>query len=167
MKRDLMGSTETPAKTTLGPADYDPGVASEVLARIAAGASLAAIARDPRMPKRRTFHKWLDADEALRSRWRLALRLRAEALADQVVDLADAAVDVPKARLQTDNRKWLAGRLDPAKWGDKQTVELDVAPAVMPMLEVARRLAFMLDKAEREREMVTVDQEPALPPPEA
>jgi hypothetical protein len=39
------------------------------------------------------------------------------------VEIADHAEDANLARLQIDARKWVAARLLPKKWGDKQEIE--------------------------------------------
>lgn len=86
----------------------------------------------------RTFHRWLEADIGLRQRYARAKERQAEFLVFQAIEIADDqkgdtiigergltqdAEWVSRARLRVDTRKWLAGKLNPKKWGDKLEVE--------------------------------------------
>jgi len=53
--------------------------------------------------------------------------LQADYLFDECLDIADGAkdlVEIQRARLRIDARKWMAGKLAPKKYGDKVTQEI-------------------------------------------
>ena len=162
MKKDLF---ERPALVTVSrlasapissgrPVEFDELTFVEVLARVANGATLKQLSVDPLMPLRRTVQRWLDEDLARRPRYLAARRLRADALADETLELSDSnkAILAPQAvKLQVDARRWLAGKHDPATYGDRVEVDQTIThTADVPLLEVARRLAFLLDAGVRE-----------------
>jgi hypothetical protein len=68
------------------------------------------------------------------------------------------------ARLQVDTRKWMAGKLDPARYGDRVEVEqtTTIKDERFPPLELARRVAFIF--ADVEDAVMTAD--PLLDKPE-
>ena len=49
----------------------------------------------------------------------------ADHYADEIIEIADKTTDPQKARVQIDSRKWIASKLKPKKYGDRQTVEHD------------------------------------------
>lgn len=92
------------------------------------------------------------SDPDLAERYRAAQELRADALADEIVALADepmpaglqgaeASAWVQQMRLRVDARKWTASRLFPRQWGDRVEVGVDVAAriSVTAALEAANR----------------------------
>jgi hypothetical protein len=75
------------------------------------------------LPDYTTIDRWLTASEELRQRYARAKEAQADYMADEMMQIADNTTDPQKARLQLDTRKWLAAKLKPKKYGDKQTVE--------------------------------------------
>lgn len=85
-----------------------------------------------------TFYRHLAADEEADKRYARAKYAAVEAMADELLDIADASegdaiidedgrrvIDneaVQRARLRVDTRKWLLSKLVPKKYGDKQEV---------------------------------------------
>lgn len=61
-------------------------------------------------------------------RYRTARAERAEALAEQALDIVDAADtgDVRIVKLRVDTRKWLAAHLDPGRYGESRSVQVGV-----------------------------------------
>ena len=127
---------------------------SRLLPLIAAGASLPAALRQ--LPEPRPSLWWCKMavrnDPDLAERYRAAQELRADALADEIVALADepmpaglqgaeASAWVQQMRLRVDSRKWTASRLFPRQWGDRVEVGVDVAAriSVTAALEAANR----------------------------
>lgn len=49
------------------PTKRTPELVDEILMRLACGEPLAQICRDPHMPDRRTFNRWVEEDEALKA----------------------------------------------------------------------------------------------------
>ena len=119
------------------PSDYTLETALEICARLAEGQSLRAICRDETMPDARTVFRWLEVDEDFRQQYARAREAQADALADEIVDIADTPVLGKKTkttadgvevtegdmiehrRLQVDARKWTAAKLRPKKYGEK------------------------------------------------
>ena len=113
------------------PTAYTPDLAEAIAIRIASGESLRAICQDPALPDRSTVLRWALRDEGgFRHQYEDALRMRAEGWADEVVELADQALEagdstrVHATRLSLDARKWVASRLLPKKYGDRTAVEV-------------------------------------------
>jgi hypothetical protein len=154
-KKDLIGRTGSHRLTQVAggrPVSPTAWLVDEVLARVAAGGTLKRISVDPAMPLRRTFLAWLDADPDLRERYRNALKVRAESHVDEALDIADGADPrtANLARLQVDTRKWLAGKLDPARYSERMEIEqtTTIKEERLPRLELARRVAFIFADVE-------------------
>jgi hypothetical protein len=75
------------------------------------------------LPDYTTIDRWLTASEELRQRYARAKEAQADYMADEMMQIADTTTDPQKARLQLDTRKWLAAKLKPKKYGEKQEVE--------------------------------------------
>jgi hypothetical protein len=106
---------------------YKVEIADEIISRLMAGESVAAICRDPKMPAEATFYNWLaDKDNsALLERYVRACEVRAFQMADEIIEIAD---DYDRAgtndrRLSVETRKWMMARLAPKKYGDKVELE--------------------------------------------
>lgn len=127
--------TGRPARTDPPKRDKVP----EILRRIASGQSLREICRDENMPSREAFFEWLDQDKDLRRKYREATRRRADALFDEMFEIADDARNdwlerqtksgetyevlnreaVMRSALRVDLRKWALVRMNPKRYGDK------------------------------------------------
>lgn len=86
----------------------------------------------------KTFYEWIDKDEEKVKQYARACEDRAEMIADEILEICDSSeadvyqddngetkIDgntVQRARLQVDTRKWLLGKLNPKKYGDKLDV---------------------------------------------
>ena len=69
--------------------------------------------------------RWLADDEGgeLREQYARARDAQSDVIADEILMIADTEDDPQKARVRIDARKWLAGKMKPKVYGDKQTVE--------------------------------------------
>lgn len=94
------------------------------------------------MPEQRTVYRWLahKDHEEFRQQYARARELQADTLADECLDIADDARNdwmeklgpeeaqlyqlngehIQRSRLRIDQRKWMAGKLKPKVYGDKQ-----------------------------------------------
>lgn len=128
-----------PKPPALSPAE----LRTRVCALIADGYTLRQIAKLPDMPAKSTILAWAAADEAFRVPYSRAMELRAEALADEIIDISDDGSNdwrerevkegwvvqevnqenINRSRLRVDARKWLLSKLLPKKYGDKVGVE--------------------------------------------
>lgn len=112
---------------------------SSLLPLISSGLSLpSALAR---LPEPRPSLWWckmaIRNDPNLDARYRAALELRADALADEISAIADeqipaglrgadASAWVQQQRLRIDAKKWISSKLFPRRWGDRVALEVDV-----------------------------------------
>ena len=129
--------------STKRPTEPTPAIVGAILGRIAEGESLKSICRDESLPSCGVFYRWLLEDDKLADRYARAREDQAEALADEILDIADdsrndfverenergevsTAVDtehIQRSKLRVDSRKWLASKLLPKKYGDKLLAE--------------------------------------------
>lgn len=113
--------------------------------RMADGESLRAICIDSDMPSTSTVMRWLAADVSdsgvdgpLREQYARAREAQADAIFDEILDIADNAANdwmerngqddegyrvngehIQRSRLRIDARRWMAGKLKPKVYGDK------------------------------------------------
>ena len=143
---------------------------SRLLPLIATGASLPAALRQ--LPEPRPSLWWAKMavrnDPDLAERYRAAQELRADALADEIVALADepmpaglqgteASAWVQQMRLRVDARKWTASRLFPRQWGDRVEVGVDVSAQI----SIASALEAANARVERLQQAEIVEEEPS------
>ncbi len=143
---------------------------SRLLPLIATGASLPAALRQ--LPEPRPSLWWCKMavrnDPDLAERYRAAQELRADALADEIVALADepmpaglqgteASAWVQQMRLRVDARKWTASRLFPRQWGDRVEVGVDVSAQI----SIASALEVANARVERLQQVEIVEAEPS------
>jgi len=102
---------------------YTAELAEEFCKRMAEGRSLRSVCADADMPCTETVRKWKLTLPEFAAQYARARESRAEFLADEIIDIADAAEDAQKARLQVDARKWFASKLAPKTYGDKVELE--------------------------------------------
>lgn len=75
---------------------------------------------------------WINQTEERKNAVLAARKLKAEKLAEDALDIADSADEssataVNKARLQVDTRKWMASKLDPEAFGEKQAPQVNIS----------------------------------------
>lgn len=154
------------------PSIFTPELADLICERIANGESLRSICRDDAMPACSSVFKWLNENKSFSEQYARAREAQADALFDDVLDIADDArndwmethaedsmgwrvngENIQRSRLRVDARKWMAGKLAPKKYGEKVTTELTgkdggpIQTEEVSDLEAAKRIAFLLSKA--------------------
>lgn len=67
--------------------------------------------------------KWLGEHKEFSEQYVRAREAQADALADEIVDIADSEENPAKARVRVDARKWIAAKMKPKRYGDKITTE--------------------------------------------
>ncbi len=121
-------SKATKAKTGR-PSDYLPEVAADICSLLAEGESLRKVCERPGMPNKATVFRWLAQHEEFRDQYAKATETRADAIFEGMFDIADSVTEeaaaVAKARLRIDTRKWALARMNPKKYGDKVSQEID------------------------------------------
>lgn len=122
------------------PSSYTDQKADMICERLSDGESLRSICSDDGMPDRGTVFRWLATNETFRSQYARAREAQADALADDILSIADdgksdsyiddkgqVRVDqdvIARSKLRVDARKWIASKLKPRVYGDKVTAEL-------------------------------------------
>lgn len=116
-------------KKTGRPSDYLPEVAADICSLLADGESLRKVCERPGMPAKATVFRWLAQHQEFRDQYAKATETRADAIFEEMFDIADDATEesaaVAKARLRIDTRKWALARMNPKKYGDKVSQEID------------------------------------------
>lgn len=148
------------------PTKADPQVIwAQILPLIASGASLPSALQQ--LPEPRPSLWWAKMavrdDPELTERYRAAMELRADALADEIAAIADQAIPdglrgsdasawVQQQRLRVDSKKWLACKLFPRRYSER--VEIDVAVdqriSIIGALEAAQRRVDTIEAVEPE-----------------
>lgn len=133
------------AKNPVGrPTDYTSELATQICAEIALGYSLRTISKAETMPSVVTMFAWLKKYPEFLKQYELSKEEQADALAEEMLDIADDGTNdwmdklnkdgevigeqlntehVQRSRLRVDTRKWIASKLKPKKYGDRQTLE--------------------------------------------
>lgn len=115
-----------------------------IINRICEGESLRAIvmyADRNVLPAMGTFFRWLSEDEELREQYARAMEMRAECMFEEIIEISDRdnadvslnedgsiRVDgqvVQRSKLMVDSRKWMLGKMQPKKYGDKLDLTTD------------------------------------------
>ena len=140
------------------PSDYTSEIAAEICRLMAEeGKSLLQICRLEEMPAKSTVFRWLDAHEEFRDQYAHARLRLADYYFEECADIADGAsydnVQVNRARLRVDTRKWIAARMNRAKYGDHSKVDLgtpDGPVRVSAKVDVPEELREPIAKAMEE-----------------
>jgi len=125
------------------PSKYSKEQATYICAELANGRSLREICEEEQTPSRESVRRWLDEHEEFRGQYARAREEQAEYYAQQIIDIADTPlmgkktkttskgeVEVTEGdmiehrRLQVDSRKWIACKLLPKVYGDRQQVDV-------------------------------------------
>jgi hypothetical protein len=136
------------------PNEYTPEVADRICDMLADGKSLRSICLLDDMPAQSTVCRWLAKDEEFRKQYAYAREVQADTLADEILDIADDGANdfmgedekyngdaVQRSRLRVDARKWLAGKLKPKVYGEKQLIGSDPENPMPPGFVVNLRKA--------------------------
>ena len=120
-KARAKASPKTPAKRAVGrPTKYSKAMAVRICAHIAGGKSLNSFCRKKGTPVISTVYKWLNDYEEFSKLYTRAREDQADALADEIIDVADDDdLDPNDKRVRVDARKWVASKLKPQKYADK------------------------------------------------
>jgi hypothetical protein len=110
------------------PSTFSDTETDNLLAWIQNGGSLRKwCANSGRAPS--TVYGWMRERPDFHKRYAQAHEDRTDTLADEMLEIADDLGDdatleqVQTAKLRIETRKWIAAKLRPTKWGDKQIIE--------------------------------------------
>lgn len=125
------------------PSNFSQETADLICDRLANGQSLRKICCDENMPSASTVFRWLSAQPAFQEQYALAREAQADTLFDEMLDIADDGSNdwmadkeeedgfryngdaVQRSRLRIEARKWMAGKLRPKKYSDRQIVDMN------------------------------------------
>lgn len=123
------------------PSEFTAELGDAICARLADGESLRSVCRDESMPSKQTVFSWMRLHPAFLDQYARAKEESADALSDEMLDIADDGrndwmkrnaegdagwvangENVQRSRVRIDTRKWLASKLKPKKYGEKLAV---------------------------------------------
>lgn len=126
------------------PTMKSPQLLEEFCRRVASGRSVANVCAEDDMPADKTIWQWLSQDKSFADDYARAVQARAVHHADGILDLEQKLLsgEIPPdvARVAIDTRKWVASRLLPKIYGDKQTVDVSVTHTHQLHLDALKRL---------------------------
>ena len=124
------------------PTKYSQNVAAALCASLAEGESLRTACSPKEMPCVKTVFNWMHSNEEFLQQYTRAKQESADALTDEMLDIADDATNdwmerqgkdaegyevngehIQRSRLRIETRKWLSSKLKPKKYGDKIVTE--------------------------------------------
>lgn len=120
----------------------DADLWNEILSDIAAGKSFtSALKARPDAPSYAVAKRYVRDDPTLSAAYRVAQQDRADLLAEELLELADAPIPedldgaaraawVAHTRLRLDIRRYLASKLFPRQWGERLAVDVDVSQRI-------------------------------------
>lgn len=139
---------------------YEKQKGDEICALLADGLSLREICRMEGMPSKTTVMRWLHDDAAFRDQYARAKEIGIEAIAEDILDIADDATNdwmerhdkdggnagwvfngeaARRSQIRIDARKWLLTKLAPKKYGDKVEATHEVGDSVTKIVrEIVR-----------------------------
>lgn len=112
---------------------------NQILLSIEEGNSLRTTLKREGMPTSTTFYEWIDSDKEKALHYARACEKRADSIFEEILEIADESsndilsfeigegiisekVDhenIQRSRLRVDARKWMLGKMNPKKYGEK------------------------------------------------
>lgn len=124
------------------PTDYNHELAARICEQLASGMSLRTVCKADDMPNAATVFLWIQRHKEFCEQYARAKEEAADALAEEILDIADEGSNdwmenndpdnpgykangehIQRSRLRVDTRKWYASKLKPKKYGDKVQTE--------------------------------------------
>lgn len=105
-----------------------------ILSEIEEGNSLRSVLSKKDMPSRYTFFEWLKDDDGKANQYARACEVRADGIFEDILEIADNSSNdtiytdkgeipnsewIARSRLKVDARKWMLGKMNPKKYGEK------------------------------------------------
>lgn len=148
------------------PTDYTQELADKICSQLAEGDSMRTVCKPDDMPCKATLFCWIRTIPEFLDQYTRAKQESADALSDEMLDIADDGTNdymtktnddgseydtlnsehIQRSRLRIDTRKWLASKLKPKKYGDKQFIETEDVTEKVSEEELDQRIKEQLDK---------------------
>lgn len=145
-------ATQSRAKLKVKVADAK----DELLLRVAEGESVFTICQDTHMPARASVYKAIREDAQFKQEYEAALDQRADKYVEQIADLSRQMQDraamgasneeVTALKAHINSLQWIAARLNPKKYGDKQQLDID-QKVTLDDKQLDQRLTALMAKA--------------------
>jgi hypothetical protein len=123
---------------------------SIICSRVELGEALRTVLKAENMPSPATFYSWLENDESKVKQYARATELRAEAIFEDMITIADDSSNdeieidlgdgvkssrpntefIQRSRLRVDTRKWIVSKLNPKKYGDKIDIDQKIQGSI-------------------------------------
>ena len=136
---------------------YSLEVVTEICERISLGQTLIKICRDRAMPGRNHVNEWLldPAYPEFHAMYGRAREAQGDYFADEVIDLSNEATKetAQAIRVKIDARKWACSMLNPAKYGDRQTLKLEPGSMKDPESMTDEELVGIIEGNQRRRQV--------------
>lgn len=134
-------STEGRKKPGPKPFEWSEDIEEEILERIASGEPLTHICKEGSnnglaFPRLTTIYDHAEKNVLFAKRYARAREDAADTLAAEIIELAEEAKDKDSAaavRVKLDARKWVAAKLKPKTYGDRQQVDLNANVSYVEM----------------------------------
>ena len=154
------------------PSVFTQHIADIICVRISEGESLKSITQDEEMPDRATVYRWLAADPLFCDMYTRAREDQADTLADEILAISDEQPEVIAVvnrqgeliehkldgaflqwqRNRIDTRKWIAMKLKPRKYGDRQILAGDSESPIAVQNDAMTILAAAVKNLELKRQ---------------
>ena len=94
------------------------------------------------MPDMRTINRWMREKESFMSEISRARQEQADYFLDKQIEYSKTATqaDFQLKRFQSDNLKWVAAKLAPKKYGDKQQIDVNQTISLSALVEEATKM---------------------------
>jgi hypothetical protein len=156
-KKPVKRVKAVPKKPVGRPSIATPALKAKILERISAGESLNAILKTKGYPHYCTVLDWVQKDKEFSDKYARAREDQADTLADELMSIVDEqpptdehgksdSAWVAWQRNRIDARKWVASKLKPKKYGERQHIDLK-ADVTLTDAQVEARLAQLIEKA--------------------
>lgn len=116
-------------------------ILDEIIERLSQGESLRQICQDDRMPTARTVYNWVHEREDVEAAYLKSREAQADLVVDELLGIADnEESDVNRDRLKIDTRKWLAARMLPKRYSERQTLDVNIVDRTSELIEARKRI---------------------------
>lgn len=169
--------TETEKNLGGRPSDYSEEMADLICLRLADGESLRTICADEGFPHRVTVFRWIARHEDFRNKYVTAREAQADALFDELLDIADNGTNdwmerknangenigwaengeaLRRSVLRVDARKWIVSKLLPKKYGERVTSVVEGGDKPLQVVatkprDLAKAMALIMTRALKDK----------------
>lgn len=125
--------------------EYSAEVAEMFCDGLRSGLSIRKIEKLEGMPKIGDVYQWLKTNETFAKLYASARDDQAETLADDILNIADdESIEPEHKRIMVDSRKWIAAKLKPKKYGDRQIVDQNVTVSLVDLVTASMKTVEQL-----------------------